>query len=215
MEFGLGLEEFRFKIELDELIQISQILKDKLDNKSKIALRDLLEEIEKIYSKIVGTISPFYGLNKDMIFEKEFGEKYENFKKSYLEDLNKVGYSCNITKDKLDQLIKNHGWNPNPFRQLLNRLQRNNKGGNNEQHLRELENLINRWYADDRLVYIQIRDLQNNLNNGLDKVNELFIIGNIRESLQQLHSFLKDSEKLFFELTQSFQQLKQISNELH
>ena len=55
------------------------------------------------------TIYPFYELNNNTNFKKEFGNRYMNFKKFYLQDLNDVGYSCNLAKDKLDQLTKDHG----------------------------------------------------------------------------------------------------------
>ncbi len=55
------------------------------------------------------TIYPFYELNNNTNFKKEFGNRYMNFKKFYLQDLIDVGYSCNVAKDKLDQLTKDHG----------------------------------------------------------------------------------------------------------
>ena len=215
MEFELGLDKFRFKTEIDELIRIIQILKTTLDSKSKKILKELLEEIEKIFSKIVDTIYPLYELNNNMNFEKEFGNRYMNFKKFYLQDLSDVGYSCNVAKDKLDQLMKNQGWKSNTFRQLSNPFRRKNKDDDNEKYLRELENLLNNWYTQDRIVYAQIDQLQRQLNDGLDQVNALFTNGNTNESLQKLQSFLKNSEKFFFELKKSFQQLKQIGNELN
>lgn len=92
---------------------------------------------------------------------------------------------------------------------------RKTKDDDNEKHLRELENLLNNWYTQDRIVYAQIDRLQRQLNDGLGQVNALFTNGNPNESLQELQSFLKNSEKFFFELKKSFQQLKQISNELN
>ena len=47
----------------------------------------------------------------------------------------------------------------NTFRQLSNPFRRKNKDDDNEKHLRELENLLNNWYTQDRIVYVQIDQL--------------------------------------------------------
>ena len=193
MEIELGFEKFRFKSELDELIRIVQILRTQFDSKSKKILKELLDEIEKIHSKIVGPVAPFYELNSEDIFKKEFSNRYQEFKKIHLKNLKDVGFSCDEAKKKFDTL--------------------NNKS--NDKTLRELENLIDRWYAQDKIVYHQLDELQDRLNDGLNKINTIYFTNeNSKESLKKLQSFLMNSEKLFFEFKKSFNKLKKISNEL-
>jgi hypothetical protein len=102
-----------------------------------------------------------------------------------------------------------------PFSNLSKTFLTRKANEDNEKYLKIFENLINKWYAQDELVYAQLDNLQRQLNSGLDKVNELCYTGNIKEALLELHSFLKDSEKSFFELKKLFQQLEQITPRLY
>ncbi len=100
------------------ILNLINRLRSKLDRQSNIALRDLLTELKELYFMIDKSLSPFYGLNNDKIFQSKFGNSYSNFKATYNKDLSDLKYNCDTFKRKLDEVVNNHEWYTSRFQKF-------------------------------------------------------------------------------------------------
>jgi hypothetical protein len=76
------LSIFEFEAPLDEILTMVRLLKGHLDKKSKKLVKDLLDEIDKMYRKTVDIVTPLYGATKNNSgFEKLFHNQYEDYKR--------------------------------------------------------------------------------------------------------------------------------------
>ena len=83
---------------LERLVDIVIKLTSLLDNNSKMALKELLLEIEIIYTKVIDTLLPFYELNNNTIIQNEFGDRYKNYNEKFQNNLVYINNSSNIIK---------------------------------------------------------------------------------------------------------------------
>ena len=110
MKFKSDSEKNSIEDNLEKLLDIVIKLISHLDNKSKVALKELLLEIEIIYTKIIDILLPFYELNNNTIIQNEFRDRYQNYNETFQKELGYIDNSCSIIKTKIDYLIENHGW---------------------------------------------------------------------------------------------------------
>ena len=93
MKFKNNSEKNGIENDLEKLLDIVIKLVSDLDNKSKVALKDLLVEIEIIYTKIIDILLPFYELNNNTIFQNEFRSRYKNYNEIFQKDLQYIDNS--------------------------------------------------------------------------------------------------------------------------
>ena len=119
MKFKSDSEKNNIEDNLEKLLDIVIKLISHLDNRSKVALKELLLEIEIIYTKIIDILLPFYELNNNTIIQNEFKDRYQNFKETFQKELGYIDNSCNIIKKKIDYLIENHAWRSDRYEKVL------------------------------------------------------------------------------------------------
>ena len=88
LKFKNNSEKNGSEADLEKLLDIVIKLVSGLDNKSKVALKDLLVEIEMIYTKIIDILLPFYELNNNTVFQNEFRSRYMNYNEIFQKILN-------------------------------------------------------------------------------------------------------------------------------
>ena len=73
----------------------------------KKALKELLNEINKIYDTIALAVNALVRIPfKDPNFNKSFADMRANFQEQYKMDKDSVGFRCDDVKEKLDELTK-------------------------------------------------------------------------------------------------------------
>jgi hypothetical protein len=216
VKFKFGPDGASVEEDLNRLVKVVQdLIKEGLMDKSKKSLKRLLKEIVKIYNMIVRKVAPFYAIDSDAKFKKTFSRKYQEFKESYLKHIESdLEYSCKKVKHELDNLLqkrKDGTWYDS-FRDIF----RSEKGkSKKEVNLNNFEKLINIWFINDRIVFDRMRELQDELNQGLDEINVFHNSGGtVGKSRRQLQIFLKSAEPRFRRIQSYRIKLKTLSNEL-
>ena len=98
MKFNNNSEKSDIEDDLEKLLDIVIKLVSGLDNQSKDALKDLLVEIEMIYTKIIDILLPFYELSNNTIFQNEFRSRYKNYNEMFQNDHEYIDNSSNIIR---------------------------------------------------------------------------------------------------------------------
>ncbi|HEX2407443.1 MAG TPA: hypothetical protein VHJ38_09570, partial [Nitrososphaeraceae archaeon] len=181
-----------------------------LDNRSKIALKELLLEIEIIYTKIIDILLPFYELNNNTIIQNEFKDRYQNFKETFQKELGYIDNSCNIIKKKIDYLIENHGWRSDRYEKVLQIFGKKENNSKKEELLKEFEKMINNYYTDNSIFYKKLERIHKQLNKELDDVNSALDRGDITSARMSLQLFFEESEFSLDNIKQLLQFLKSI-----
>lgn len=198
---------------LGVVIDIVLKLITRLDNESKISLKMLLTEIEKVHTKIINIFSQFNELDNDSIFQDQFTSRYYNFKKSYQKNLEDVEYNCDLVKKRLDYLIENHKWNYNTFEKMLSILKKNNSNVNNKL-LENLKNIINDYYSNNKIIYKVYKEIQKNLDLELNDINSTFNKKDVTTARMKLQLFFQNSEYEIEDIRQLLKFLNKINNYL-
>jgi hypothetical protein len=212
-KFRFGPEGVAIEEDLDKLVKlVRDLIKAGLTKKSSKSLKRLLREIQKIYNTIVKTVLPFYSINNDVKFKRSFSPSYEKFKEIYLrEDVSNLEYSCNKVKKELDDLTIKGMWHDkflDIFRSEKRKLEK-------EAKLDYFKSLIETWFTSDKRVYGAMKQLQDELNQGLDDVNTLINSSEpVSTSRMQLQRFLKDAEPRFNKIKRKQNELKELSDKL-
>jgi thiamine pyrophosphate-dependent acetolactate synthase large subunit-like protein len=181
-----------------------------LDNKSKIALKELLLEIETIYTKIIDILLPFYELNNNTLIQNEFRDRYQIFKETFQKELGHIDNSRNIIKKKIDYLIENHGWRSDRYEKVLQFFGKKENDSKKEELLKEFEKIINNYYTNNNIFYNKIERIQQQLNRELDDVNSTLDRGDITSARMSLQLFFEESEFSLNNIKQLLQFLKSI-----
>ena len=195
---------------LEKLLDIVIKLISYLDNKSKIALKELLLEIETIYTKIIDILLPFYELNNNTLIKNEFRDRYQIFKETFQKELGYIDNSCNIIKKKIDYLIENHGWRSDRYEKVLQFFGKKENDSKKEELLKEFEKIINNYYTNNNIFYNKIERIQQQLNRELDDVNSTLDRGDITSARMSLQLFFEESEFSLNNIKQLLQFLKSI-----
>jgi hypothetical protein len=201
-----------FEADLNELLTIAEILKKRLRRKHRRALKELLEEIEKIYTVIVDAVNDFLKIHYgDPQFAKSFAEKRAAFDKQNKMDSKSVGFSCDKVKKKLDTLT-----GPSLMKRFVSKI--TGKEIREEEYLDEsrlrLKNHIDSWYVHDKQVYQKLQQLQSRLLAGLDEINDILRTKGPEEADKDLQSFIKESQKEFDRIKELKEKLHYLSEEL-
>jgi hypothetical protein len=208
---GASIEE-----DLNNLVKVvHDLIREGLTDKSKKSLKRLLKEIAKIYNMIVTRVASFYAIDSDAKFRRTFSNKYHEFKEIYLKHKESdLEYSCKKVKKELDILLQKR--KDGTWYYSLRDLFCTEKGkSKKEANLNNLENLINIWFVNDRIVFDRMRGLQDELNQGLDEVNlSCNSGGTVSKSRKQLQIFLKSAEPRFKKIQNNRVKLKMLSDEL-
>ena len=196
---------------LEKLLDIVIKLISHLDNKSKVALKELLLEIEIIYTKIIDILLPFYELNNNTIIQNEFRDRYQIFNETFQKELGHIDNSCNIIKKKLDFLIENHGWRSDRYEKVLQFFGKKENNSKKEELLKEFEKIINNYYTNDNnIFYNKIERIQQQLNKELADVKTTLERGDITNARMSLQLFFEESEFSLDNIKQLLQFLKNI-----
>lgn len=214
MKFKTDSEKTNIKDNLGTLIDIVLKLITRLDNESKIALKMLLIEIEKVHTKIINTFSQFYDLDNDQVFQYEFEFRYTKFKESYQKNLDNVEYNCNMVKKRLDYLVENHKWHYNKFEKMLGVFLKKNNTDVNNKLLENLKNIINNCYSNNKIIYKVFEEVQKNLNLELTDVNYTFNRKDVTTARMKLQLFFQNSGYEIDNIRQLLKFLNRISNYL-
>ncbi len=210
MKFKSDSEKNSIEGNLEKLLDIVIKLISHLDNKSKVALKELLLEIEIIYTKIIDILLPFYELNNNTIIQNEFRDRYQNFKETFQKELGYIDNSCNIIKKKIDYLIENHGWRSDRYEKVLQIFGKKENNSKKEELLKEFEKMINNYYTDNNIFYKKSERIQKQLNKELDDVNLALDRGDITSARMSLQLFFEESEFSLDNIKQLLQFLKSI-----
>lgn len=213
MKFKTQSDRPNIKDNLGVVIDIVLKLITRLDNESKISLKMLLTEIEKVHTKIINIFSQFNELDNDSIFQDQFASRYHNFKKSYEKNLEDVEYNCDMVKKRLDNLIENHKWNYNKFEKMLSILKKNNSNVNNKL-LENLKNIINDYYSNNKIIYKVYKEIQKNLDLELNDINSTFNKKDVTTARMKLQLFFQNSEYEIEDIRQLLKFLNKINNYL-
>lgn len=195
---------------LERLVDIVIKLTSLLDNNSKMALKELLLEIEIIYTKVIDTLLPFYELNNNTIIQNEFGDRYKNYNEKFQNNLVYINNSSNIIKEKIEYLIENHGWRLDRSEKILQIFGKKEDNSKKEEPLKEFEKMINNYYVDNKFFYKKIENLQKQLDKELDDVNSALDRGDITSARMSLQLFFEESKFSLDNIKQLLQFLKSI-----
>ncbi|HEU5462079.1 MAG TPA: hypothetical protein VFU79_07395 [Nitrososphaeraceae archaeon] len=212
MKFKNNSEKNSIENDLEKLLDIVIKLVSDLDNKSKIALKDLLVEIEIVYTKIINLLLPFYELNNNTIFQNEFRSRYKNYNEIFQKDLQYIdNSSSSIIKTKLDYLIENHGWRSDKIEKVMQVFGKKENNSNKEELLKEFEKMIYNCYTNNKKTFYKTSAiLLNHLNKELDDVNSTLDRGDITSARMKLQLFFEESEFSLDNIKQLLQFLKNI-----
>jgi hypothetical protein len=210
LKFKSDSEKNSIEDNLEKLLDIVIKLISHLDNKSKVALKELLLEIEIIYTKIIDILLPFYELNNNTIIQNEFRDRYQNFKETFQKELGYIDNSCNIIKKKIDYLIENHEWRSDRYEKVLQIFGKKENNSKKEELLKEFEKMINNYYTDNNIFYKKSERIQKQLNKELDDVNLALDRGDITSARMSLQLFFEESEFSLDNIKQLLQFLKSI-----
>ena len=216
LKFKNNSEKNSIENDLEKLLDIVIKLVSDLDNKSKIALKDLLVEIEIVYTKIIDILLPFYELNNNTIFQNEFRSRYKNYIEIFQKDLQYIdNSSSSIIKTKLDYLIENHGWRSDKIEKVMQVFGKKENNSKKEELLKEFEKMIYNCYTNNKKTFYKTSDiLLNHLNKELDDVNSTLDRGDITSARMKLQLFFEESEFSVDNIKQLLQFLKNIINYL-
>lgn len=195
---------------LERLVDIVIKLTSLLDNNSKMALKELLLEIEIIYTKVIDTLLPFYELNNNTIIQNEFGDRYKNYNEKFQNNLVYINNSSNIIKEKIEYLIENHGWRLDRSEKILQIFGKKEDNSKKEEPLKKFEKMINNYYVDNKFFYKKIENLQKQLDKELDDVNSALDRGDITSARMSLQLFFEESKFSLDNIKQLLQFLKSI-----
>ena len=210
MKFKSDSEKNGIEDNLEKLLDIVIKLISHLDNKSKAALKEILLEIEIIYTKIIDILLPFHELNNNTIIQNEFRDKYKNFNETFQKDLMYIDNSCNTIKKKVDYLIENHGWRLDRYEQILQIFGKKEDNSKKEELLKEFEKMINNYYTNNKIFYNKTEKLQKQLDKELDDVNSALDRGDITSARMSLQLFFEESDFSLDNIKQLLQFLKSI-----
>jgi len=210
LKFKSDSEKNGIEDNLEKLLDIVIKLISHLDNKSKTALKEILLEIEIIYTKIIDMLLPFHELNNNTIIQNEFRDKYKNFNETFQKDLMYIDNSCNTIKKKVDYLIENHGWRLDRYEQILQIFGKKEDNSKKEELLKEFEKMINNYYTNNKIFYNKTEKLQKQLDKELDDVNSALDRGDITSARMSLQLFFEESEFSLDNMKQLLQFLKSI-----
>jgi hypothetical protein len=210
LKFKRDSEKNNIEDNLEKLLDIVIKLISHLDNRSKVALKELLLEIEIIYTKIIDILLPFYELNNNTIIQNEFKDRYQNFKETFQKELGYIDNSCNIIKKKIDYLIENHGWRSDRYEKVLQIFGKKENNSKKEELLKEFEKMINNYYTDNSIFYKKLERIHKQLNKELDDVNSALDRGDITSARMSLQLFFEESEFSLDNIKQLLQFLKSI-----
>lgn len=210
MKYKGDPEQNDIEVNLEKLLDIVIKLVSYLDNNSKITLKELLFEIEIIHTKIIDILLPFYEINNNTIIQNEFRDRCKNFNEVFQNDLMHIDNCCNIIKNKMDYLAKNHGWKLNKYDKLLQVFGKKEDNSKKEELLKELEKLINNFYANNKIFYKNMQNLQKQLDKELDDVNSALNRGDITSARMSLQLFFEESKFSLDNIKQLLHFLKRI-----
>lgn len=210
MKFKSNSEKNDIEDNLEKLLDIVIKLISHFDNKSKVALKEILLEIEIIYTKIIDILLPFHELNNNTIIQNEFKDRYKNFNETFQKDLVYIDNSCNIIKEKVDYLIDNHGWRLDKYEKILQIFGKKENNSKKEELLKEFEKMINNYYTNNKIFYKKTEKLQKQLDKELDDVNSALDRGDITSARMSLQLFFEESEFSLDNIKQLLQFLKSI-----
>ena len=210
MKFKSDSEKNGIEDNLEKLLDIVIKLISHLDNKSKTALKEILLEIEIIYTKIIDMLLPFHELNNNTIIQNEFRDKYKNFNETFQKDLMYIDNSCNTIKKKVDYLIENHGWRLDRYEQILQIFGKKEDNSKKEELLKEFEKMINNYYTNNKIFYNKTEKLQKQLDKELDDANSALDRGDITSARMSLQLFFEESDFSLDNIKQLLQFLKSI-----
>jgi hypothetical protein len=195
---------------LERLVDIVIKLTSLLDNNSKMALKELLLEIEIIYTKVIDILLPFYELNNNTIIQNEFGDRYKNYNEKFQNNLVYINNSSNIIKEKIEYLIENHGWRLDRYKKILQIFGKKEDNSKKEELLKEFEKMINNYYGNNKIFYKKTEKLQKQLDKELDDVNSALDRGDITSARMSLQLFFEESEFSLDNIKQLLQFLNSI-----
>jgi len=210
LKFKSDSEKNGIEDNLEKLLDIVIKLISHLDNKSKTALKEILLEIEIIYTKIIDMLLPFHELNNNTIIQNEFRDKYKNFNETFQKDLMYIDNSCNTIKKKVDYLIENHGWRLDRYEQILQIFGKKEDNSKKEELLKEFEKMINNYYTNNKIFYNKTEKLQKQLDKELDDANSALDRGDITSARMSLQLFFEESDFSLDNIKQLLQFLKSI-----
>ena len=207
LKFKNNSEKNGSEDDLEKLLDIVIKLVSGLDNKSKVALKDLLVEIEIIYTKIIDILLPFYELNNNTVFQNEFRSRYKNYNEIVQKDLKYIDNRSSIIKTKIDYLIENHGWRSDKIEKVMQVFGKKENNSKKEELLKEFEKMVYNCYTNNK----KISDvLLKHLNKELVDVNSTLDRGDITSARMKLQLFFEESEFSLDNIKQLLQFLKNI-----
>ena len=211
MEFKNNSEKNGIEDDLEKLLDIVIKLVSYLDNKSKVALKDLLVEIEIIHTKIINILLPFYKLDNNTVFQNEFRSKYKNYNEVVQKDLRYINNSASVIKTTIDNLITNHGWRSDKIEKVMQVFGKKENNSKKEELLKEFEKMIYNCYTNNKKTFYKISDvLLKHLNKELVDVNSTLDRGDITSARMKLQLFFEESEFSLDNIKQLLQFLKNI-----
>jgi hypothetical protein len=195
LKFNNNSEKNGIEDDLEKLLDIVIKLVSSLDNKSKVALKDLLVEIEIIHTKIINILLPFYKLDNNTVFQNEFRSRYKNYNELVQKDLKYIDNGANIIKTTIDYLIENHGWRSDKIEKVMQVFGKKENNSKKEELLKEFEKMIYNCYVNNKKTFYKTSDiLLKQLNKELDDVNSTLDRGDITSARMKLQLFFEESE---------------------
>ncbi|MGZ5551519.1 MAG: hypothetical protein ACXWE7_12110 [Nitrososphaeraceae archaeon] len=211
LKFKNNSEKNGIEDDLEKLLDIVIKLVSGLDNKSKVALKELLVEIEMIYTKLIDILLPFYELSNNTIFQNEFRSRYMNYNEIFQKDLEYIDKSSSIIKTKVEYLIENHGWRSDKIEKVMQVFGKKEDNSKKEELLKEFEKMIDNYYSNNKKPFYKTSEIQlKQLNKELDDVNSSLDRGDITTARMKLHLFFEESEFSLDNIKQLLQFLKNI-----
>jgi hypothetical protein len=112
IELGVGLA--KFKLSLGDFVKIARrISGDAKHDEVRQDLKVMIGEVRKSFSTVVDALTPFYALDTQEVFDKEFGNRRSEFINNFIKQHNYVRTRSKIVRDSLNKVKKSQAWKDN------------------------------------------------------------------------------------------------------
>jgi len=165
-----------FQADIDAICEsISKLVDASIDEDAKKALSDFIAESSKSPDILIETITPFYKLNTDEAFQKEFAILRSEFEKTR-RNVNKVKTHCKVVREHLTRLSKDREWKkryPWVKKSLL-----------------DLKRISSKWVNSEKMYSDQLSVIFNAFSAELFDIDHMIYEGKVTEARKKLASYI-------------------------
>jgi hypothetical protein len=184
------------------LVIIKELFSVKLDKGAKDAIKELIDELMKLYDDIVKTLLPFYDIIDDATFEKKFASQFRKFKEIHTASHGQLRYHCHVVQDELERLSKEKG-----YLEKFPRIRKN---------ILKFKDSADTWILVDEKVYKTVGAFHTELLKELEEIYKSLGKQPTIETKNRLHALLLESgwDKDFFKIKDAIDEFRRLTRKL-